>query len=83
MSRYIYVMGRRLQIMLEDRQHTLLLDEAGRTGLSMAELIRRAVDGVYRPNVRPKLKGFEFSVGLWRRPDPALAGRRPEHGRTV
>jgi hypothetical protein len=68
--------GRRMQIMLEDRQHALLRDESERTGLPMAELIRRAVDVVYRPKVRPTVSGFELSLGMWRRPDAAVAGRR-------
>jgi len=68
--------SRRTQITLEDRQHALLVDEAARTGLSMAELVRRAVDRVYRPERRPRVKGYEVSVGVWREPDAALAGRR-------
>jgi hypothetical protein len=39
-------MSRRTQITLKDRQHRLLLEESVRTGLSMAELVRRAVDSV-------------------------------------
>jgi hypothetical protein len=69
-------MGRRTQITLTDRQHALLHDEAGRTGLSLAELVRRAVDGTYRPHSRPTVGGFELSVGVWRRPDAAVTGRR-------
>jgi hypothetical protein len=69
-------MSRRTQIVLTDRQHAFLRDEARRTGLSLAELVRRAVDGTYRPYARPKLQGFELSLGLWREPDAALAGRR-------
>jgi hypothetical protein len=41
------------------------------------ELVRRAVDGTYRPFERPKVSGFEVNVGLWKRPDAAVAGRRP------
>jgi hypothetical protein len=63
--------------MLTDRQHAFLLEEAGRTGLSMAELVRRAIDQTYRPHARPKVGGVEVSIGLWRRPDAAVAGRRP------
>jgi hypothetical protein len=82
---YIYIdgyihrrtMSRRTQITLTDRQHDFLQTEAVRTGLSMAELIRRAVDGTYRPNVRPKVAGLELSMGVWSRPDAAVVGRRP------
>jgi hypothetical protein len=69
-------MSRRTQITLTDHQHAFLVDESRRTGLSLAELVRRAVDGVYRPFDRPRLGGFELSVGVWRRPDAAIAGRK-------
>ncbi len=72
--------SRRTQITLTDRQHAFLCDESARTGLSMAELVRRAVDLTFRPNVRPKLAGLELSLGVWPRPDAALAGRRPPRG---
>ena len=62
--------------MLTDRQHAFLLDEAQRTGLPMAELVRRAVDTVYRPHARPKVHGFELTIGMWQNPDAAVAGRR-------
>ena len=71
-------MSRRTQVTLTDRQHAFLVGEAIRTGLSLAELVRRAVDRTYRPEVRPKIGGVEVSLGLWRRPDAAVAGRRPE-----
>ena len=70
-------MGRRTQVTLTDRQRAFLADEADRTGLSMAELVRRAIDMTYRPYSRPKLRGYELSFGVWRGPDAALAGRRP------
>lgn len=70
-------MSRRTQITLTDRQHAFLASEAVRTGLSMGELVRRAVDGTYRPFERRKVSGFEVNVGFWKRPDAAVAGRRP------
>jgi hypothetical protein len=70
-------MSQRTQIIFTTRQHALLLDEARRTGLPMAELVRRAVDRTYRPSFRPAVRGLEISLGLWRRPDAAVAGRRP------
>ncbi len=63
--------------MLTDRQHAYLRGEAERTGLSLAELVRRAVDSVYRPGSRSRVAGLEVSVGVWRRPDAAVVGRRP------
>jgi hypothetical protein len=76
---YTYItLSRRTQITLTDRQHLFLRDESKRTGLTMAELIRRAVDTTYRPFSRPRVGGFELSVGLWREPDAAMVGRRPQ-----
>ena len=85
MAMYTYInadihrhrMSRRMQVTLTDRQHGFLRDESARTGLPMAELVRRAVDTTFRPHVRPKLRGLELSVGVWSRPDVAIAGRRP------
>jgi hypothetical protein len=71
-----HAVSRRTQITLTDRQHAFLRDEAGRTGLSLAELVRRAVDATYRPHDRPRFRGVELSVALWHRPDAALAARR-------
>jgi hypothetical protein len=76
-------LSRRTQITLTDRQHAFLVDESQRTGLSLAELVRRAVDGAYRPFERPRLGGFELSLGLWRRPDAAVVGRRRPRDRRV
>jgi hypothetical protein len=70
-------MSRKTHVTLTDRQHAFLLDESARTGLSLAELVRRAIDGTYRPHERRRIRGLELSVGVWRRPDAALAGRRP------
>ena len=70
-------MSRRTQITLTDRQHAFLVSESERTGLPIAELVRRAVDDVYRPFSRPRVSGLEVSVGIWKRPDAAVVGRRP------
>jgi hypothetical protein len=72
--------SRRTNIIFDDRQHAFLRGESERTGLSMGELVRRAVDATYRPHSRPRLTGFELSLGVWRRPDAALAGRRARFG---
>jgi hypothetical protein len=71
-------MSRKTQLTLTDRQHAFLIGESIRTGLSMAELVRRAIDRVYRPELRPKIPGYELSLGLWKRPDAAVIGRRTE-----
>jgi hypothetical protein len=70
--------GRKTQITLTDRQYTLLREESERTGLPMTELIRRAVDAVYRPGSLARVRGLEISLGVWPRPDAAVAGRRPK-----
>ena len=41
----------------------------------MAELVRRAIDTVYRPKLRPVVGGFQVNVGLLRAPDAAIVGR--------
>jgi hypothetical protein len=66
----------RTQVLLSDRQHSFLKGEAARTGLSLSELIRRAVDHTYRPEERFRVRGFDVSFGFWREPDAALVGRR-------
>jgi hypothetical protein len=74
--RHRHHMSRKTQITLTDRQHAFLRIESERTDLSMAELVRRAIDRVYRPELRPKVRGYELSVGVWNRPDAAIVGRR-------
>ena len=73
---YTYIVSRRTQITFTDRQHALLVDESNRTGLSMAELVRRSVDRALRPISRRRLlRGYELRVGLWNEEDAAAAGR--------
>ena len=67
-------MTRRLHIMLTDDQYAFLTRASERTSLSVAELIRRAVDEKY-PATRESRLGGEFTLALWRRPT------RPERGR--
>jgi hypothetical protein len=68
--------GRRIQVTLTDRQYSMLKEESARTSLPMAELVRRSVDTVYRPNARLRVRGVELNLGLWRDPDAATVGRR-------
>jgi hypothetical protein len=81
MSMYIYIIGRRTQITLTDRQHAFLRDESARTGLPMTELIRRAVDATYRPHSRYRVPGLDLSISVWRGLDEAVIGRRLERVR--
>ncbi len=73
---YTYIISRRTQITLTDRQHALLVHESSRSGLPMAELVRRAVDRTFRPLSRPTVRGFELNLGLWRELDAAVVARR-------
>jgi hypothetical protein len=68
-------MSRKTNLTLSDDQHDFLLTESFRSGLSMAELVRRAIDRTYRPGARPRIKSYEFNVGLVRRPNAAMIGR--------
>jgi hypothetical protein len=75
-------MSRRTQITLAERQYELLRFEAFRSSLSMAELIRRAIDQTYEPRRRPAIRGYELGISLWRQPDIAVVGRiEPKRGR--
>ena len=44
---YTYVMGHRLQITVSNTQYVFLNGEADRSSVSIAELVRRALDTVY------------------------------------
>ncbi len=70
-------MHRRTQVFLTDEQYEFLHAERARTGLSVGALMRRAVDHTYFSGRRPKVAGWQLSVGAWRDPDTAAAsGRR-------
>jgi hypothetical protein len=55
-------MSHRTQITLTDEQRARLLALSGRTGLSLSELIRRAVDRSYAPGANGSL---DESFGAW------------------
>lgn len=56
-----------MQITLEDGQYERLRQEAERTGASLAELVRRAVDAQYRRDLstEEKLRVAERTAGIW------------------
>jgi hypothetical protein len=63
---YTYIMSHRTQITLTDAQYEHLCRESKRTGLSIAELIRRAVDEKYgRSSVEEMLAAIDASFGAW------------------
>jgi hypothetical protein len=70
-------MGIRFTVILEPRQYDHLCAEANRSSLSMGELVRRALDRAYALDEERRQRGVELSVGVWRRPDAAVVGRRP------
>jgi hypothetical protein len=68
-------MSRRFQLTLTDAQYAYLTRASERTSLSVAELIRRALDEKYPANggFRP---GREFTLSVWRRPSAWEQNRR-------
>ena len=70
-------MGTRFNLILEDRQYGFLTAESQRLSVSVAELIRRSIDATFSLAEDRRTSGLELSVGVWRRPDAAVAGRRP------
>ncbi len=68
-------MAMHLHVLLPEEQYTFLREESARTGLSMSELVRRGVEATYKVGARPKVRGTEFRIGFWRRPDAAAAAR--------
>lgn len=68
-------MSHRLQITLTDRQYAALLGESIRSSVSMAELIRRAIDSLYRGEATVSIGGFEINLGIHRARDAAMIGR--------
>jgi hypothetical protein len=69
-------MRRRTQVFLTDEQYEFLHGEKARTGLSVATLVRRAIDETYKLEHRPRFMGWQASLGWWRHPDAAVVGRR-------
>ena len=70
-------MSRRFNLHLEDRQYSALTAESARSSISVAELIRRAIDRAFDLDEERRTGGVELSFALWRRPDAAVLGRRP------
>ena len=60
-------MSHRLQITLTDAQYRRLQAESERTGASLAELTRKAVESIYPPlaPLEQRLKWLEEAAGAW------------------
>ncbi len=63
-------MSHRTQITLTDEQYERLRAESARSGLGLAELVRRAMDRYYGSTPTDKrLEALEASFGGWHRRD--------------
>jgi len=60
-------MSHRTQITLQDDQYALLRAESARTGLGLAELVRRALDATYgrSTTVADRKLRIDTAFGLW------------------
>ena len=59
-------MAHRTQITLRDDQYTRLRLEAMKTGASLSELIRKAVDEKYAgPTIEERKRALDASFGAW------------------
>ncbi|HYM54412.1 MAG TPA: ribbon-helix-helix protein, CopG family [Solirubrobacteraceae bacterium] len=57
----------RTQIMLTDSQYARLRDESARSGRSLAELVRRALDERYDPvSKSDRLRLLDSAFGAWK-----------------
>jgi hypothetical protein len=65
-------MPHRLQITISETQYAFLDGEASRSSVSMAELIRRAIDTTYEPSGTRKVLVVSHVLG--RRPGVRLKG---------
>lgn len=62
----ILYMSHRTQITLTDEQYRRLKAESRRTGVGLAELIRRAIDRDHAPSrKRDALRALDESFGAW------------------
>jgi hypothetical protein len=63
---YTYIMSHRTQITLTDNQYLRLKEEMARSGATLAELVRRAVDTVYaNGGTSDPQEGLRASFGSW------------------
>lgn len=58
-------MTHRTQVTLEDEQYQRLLAHSARTGLSLAELVRRALDRTYGSTAAEIQRALDESRGSW------------------
>ena len=58
-------MSHRTQITLTDAQYARLKRESERTGLGLAELVRRSLSATYRTRGTARAAALEESFGAW------------------
>ncbi len=59
-------MSHRTQLTLEDEQYARLQAESASTGVSLAELVRRAIDRTYGPGISDdRRRALDVSFGAW------------------
>lgn len=59
-------MSHRTQITLTDQQYARLREESRRSGLGLAELVRRALDRSYGPSAGPEVRrALDASFAAW------------------
>ncbi|NUR76694.1 MAG: hypothetical protein HOQ28_10475 [Thermoleophilia bacterium] len=56
-------MSRRFQLILSETQYQFLSAEANRSSVSVAELIRRAIDGTYGPTGEKRVHFITHTLG--------------------
>jgi hypothetical protein len=56
-------MSHRLQITISNEQYTFLDEEADRSSISIAELVRRALDTTYALAEPPRMRVIEHTTG--------------------
>jgi hypothetical protein len=63
---YAHIMSHRTQITLTDEQYRRFREESARSGLPLAELVRRAVDECYTPATHNEfLEALDNAFGIW------------------
>lgn len=62
-------MSHRTQITLTDAQYSTLKRESARTGLGLAELVRRSLSATYQTNTEDFEEALEQSFGAWSDPE--------------
>jgi hypothetical protein len=65
-------MSQKITCVVDDATYDFLKRESERTSVSMSELVRRALDKIYRLRGR-RTTGIEVYFGIWRR---RIFGRR-------